>query len=258
MKRLFLVAALSLTGAVQAADIAAAPAAASTSAAPTAAAPAPVRDDGKAFYSMGFMTGKNIQGAIPGMDLEKFVSGLRDAFAGKQPALTEEEMRQVLTEYKNRRMEEDQAEFQRKAQEQKARGEAFLAENGKKPGVKTTSSGLQYEVLREGTGISPKPSDTVEVHYEGKLTDGTVFDSSIARNQTASFRLDQVIAGWTEGVQLMKTGAKYRFAIPADKGYGEMGAGTIPPNAVLVFEVELIKVTPDESAKPKPAKKKAK
>ena len=207
---------------------------------------------------MGFMTGKNIQGAIPGMDLEKFVSGLRDAFAGKQPALTEEEMRQVLTEYKNRRMEEEQAEFQRKAQEQKARGEAFLAENGKKPGVKTTSSGLQYEVLREGTGISPKPSDTVEVHYEGKLTDGTVFDSSIARNQTASFRLDQVIAGWTEGVQLMKTGAKYRFAIPADKGYGEMGAGTIPPNAVLVFEVELIKVTPDESAKPKPTKKKAK
>ncbi|HEX5362166.1 MAG TPA: FKBP-type peptidyl-prolyl cis-trans isomerase [Fluviicoccus sp.] len=253
MKRLFLVAALLAAGAVHAADNTAAAASAT-------AAPAAARDDGNVFYSMGFMTGKNVQSAIDGLDVEKFVAGFRDGYGGKQPAVAEETMRKLLTDYKNRRMEEDQAAFQRQAQENKAKGETYLTENAKKTGVKTTASGLQYEVLREGTGASPKPSDTVEVHYEGKLIDGTVFDSSIARNQTASFRLDQVIPGWTEGVQLMKEGAKYRFVIPSDKGYGEMGAGSIPPNAVLVFEVELIKVTRDESAKSdKPAgKKKAK
>lgn len=253
MKRLFLVAALLAAGAVHAADNTAAAASAT-------AAPAAARDDGNVFYSMGFMTGKNFQSAIDGLDVEKFVAGFRDGYGGKQPAVAEEAMRKLLTDYKNRRMEEDQAAFQRQAQENKAKGETYLTENAKKTGVKSTASGLQYEVLREGTGASPKPSDTVEVHYEGKLIDGTVFDSSIARNQTASFRLDQVIPGWTEGVQLMKEGAKYRFVIPSDKGYGEMGAGSIPPNAVLVFEVELIKVTRDESAKSdKPAgKKKAK
>jgi FKBP-type peptidyl-prolyl cis-trans isomerase len=253
MKRLFLVAALLAAGAVHAADNTAAAASAT-------AAPAAARDDGNVFYSMGFMTGKNVQSAIDGLDVEKFVAGFRDGYGGKQPAVAEEAMRKLLTDYKNRRMEEDQAAFQRQAQENKAKGETYLTENAKKTGVKSTASGLQYEVLREGTGASPKPSDTVEVHYEGKLIDGTVFDSSIARNQTASFRLDQVIPGWTEGVQLMKEGAKYRFVIPSDKGYGEMGAGSIPPNAVLVFEVELIKVTRDESAKSdKPAgKKKAK
>lgn len=253
MKRLFLVAALLAAGAVHAADNTAAAASAT-------AAPAAARDDGNVFYSMGFMTGKNFQSAIDGLDVEKFVAGFRDGYGGKQPAVAEEAMRKLLTDYKNRRMEEDQAAFQRQAQENKTKGETYLTENAKKTGVKSTASGLQYEVLREGTGASPKPSDTVEVHYEGKLIDGTVFDSSIARNQTASFRLDQVIPGWTEGVQLMKEGAKYRFVIPSDKGYGEMGAGSIPPNAVLVFEVELIKVTRDESAKSdKPAgKKKAK
>ncbi|RZU47902.1 FKBP-type peptidyl-prolyl cis-trans isomerase FklB [Fluviicoccus keumensis] len=251
MKRLFLVAALLAAGSVQAADNTAAAASAT-------AAPAAARDDGNVFYSMGFMTGKNVQSAIEGLDVEKFVAGFRDGYGGKQPQVAEDTMRKLLTDYKNRRMEEDQAAFQRAAQENKAKGEAFLAENAKKAGVKATASGLQYEVLREGTGASPKASDTVEVHYEGKLIDGTVFDSSIARNQTATFRLDQVIPGWTEGVQLMKEGAKYRFVIPSDKGYGEMGAGAIPPNAVLVFEVELIKVTRDESAKAaeKPAAKK--
>jgi len=112
----------------------------------------------------------------------------------------------------------------------------------------TTNSGLQYEIITQGTGVQPKPSDTVEVHYEGKLTDGTIFDSSIQRGQTASFRLDQVIAGWTEGLQLMKEGSKYRFTIPANLAYGESGAGTIPANAALIFEVELKKVSKDEMA----------
>ena len=120
---------------------------------------------------------------------------------------------------------------------------AYLAAHKGKPGVKTTASGLQYEVLTEGTGPKPTAADTVAVHYEGKLVDGTVFDSSIARGQPAVFPLGQVIPGWTEGVQLMHTGSKYRFTIPPELGYGPRGAGgVIPPNAVLVFEIELLGV----------------
>lgn len=120
---------------------------------------------------------------------------------------------------------------------------AYLKTNKGKPTVHTTASGLQYEVLTEGTGPSPAKTDTVAVHYEGRLIDGTVFDSSIARGQPAVFQLDQVIPGWTEGVQLMKTGGKYRFTIPSELGYGARGAGgVIPPNAVLVFDVELLGV----------------
>ena len=120
---------------------------------------------------------------------------------------------------------------------------AYLKTNQGKPSVITTASGLQYEVLSEGTGPSPLRTDTVAVHYEGKLIDGTVFDSSIARGEPAVFPLDQVIPGWTEGVQLMKTGSKFRFTIPAELGYGARGAGAvIPPNAVLIFEIELLGV----------------
>ena len=120
---------------------------------------------------------------------------------------------------------------------------AYLKQHKGKPGVKTTASGLQYEVLTEGTGPSPVASDTVSVHYEGRLIDGTVFDSSYKRNQPAVFALNQVVRGWTEGVQLMKTGSKYRFTIPPELGYGSAGAGgVIPPNAVLVFDIELLSV----------------
>ena len=125
----------------------------------------------------------------------------------------------------------------------KEAGEKFLAENAKKEGVKTTASGLQYEVLKEGTGRKPKATDTVECHYEGFLLDGTLFDSSVQRGQTASFSLQQVIAGWTEGLQLMQEGAKFRFYIPYMLAYGESGAGaSIPPFSTLIFDVELIGV----------------
>ncbi len=124
-----------------------------------------------------------------------------------------------------------------------AAGAAYLAAHKGKPGVHTTASGLQYEILKEGTGPRPSAADTVAVHYEGKLLDGTVFDSSIARGQPAVFPLGQVIPGWTEGVQLMPVGSKYRFTIPPQLGYGESGAGgVIPPNAVLVFDIELLAV----------------
>ena len=124
------------------------------------------------------------------------------------------------------------------------KGEAFLKENAKKEGVKTTASGLQYKVLKEGEGKSPKATDTVKVHYKGTLIDGTEFDSSYKRGEPIEFPLNGVIPGWTEGVQLMKEGAKYQFTIPSKIGYGERGTpgGPIPPNATLIFEVELIQV----------------
>jgi FKBP-type peptidyl-prolyl cis-trans isomerase len=126
-------------------------------------------------------------------------------------------------------------------------GEAkdFMRMNATKPGMQSTASGLQYETIRAGNGAMPTASDTVLVHYEGRLTSGKVFDSSYARNQPAAFGVSDVIAGWTEGLQLMKTGAKYRFTIPPELGYGASGAGgDIPPNAVLVFDVELLAIAP--------------
>jgi len=134
-------------------------------------------------------------------------------------------------------------ELEQQGIDNKRKGNAYLAENARKAGVQTTTSGLQYEVINNGSGARPKASDTVEVHYEGKFIDGTVLDSSIARGQTSSFRLDQVIPGWTEGVQLMREGAKYRLTLPANLAYGALGADSVPPNAVLVFEVQLIKVS---------------
>lgn len=129
------------------------------------------------------------------------------------------------------------------AQSAKERGEKFLEENAGKEGVKTTASGLQYEVIKEGTGKSPKATDTVVVHYRGTLLDGTEFDSSFKRNEPAEFPLNRVIPGWTEGVQLMKEGAKYRFFIPSKLGYGSRGAGrAIGPDETLIFEIELLKV----------------
>lgn len=239
MKRLLLVAALAASHSVFAAD-------ANTNFA---------NEEAKVAYSLGFIFGKNNAAAIENLDMDKFVAGFKDGYGAKEALLSEEEIKQTLTAYKERRMEQAQADFQKQSQENKVRSETFLAENGKKAGVTTTASGLQYEVLSQGKGAQPVSTDTVEVHYEGKLTDGTVFDSSIARGQPASFRLDQVIAGWTEGLQLMKEGSKFRFVIPAAAAYGEAGAGTIPPNAVLVFEVELLKVTKEET---KPTDKKTK
>ena len=130
------------------------------------------------------------------------------------------------------------------AAEAVTKGATYLAENAKKAGVTTTASGLQYQVIKEGTGAKPVATDTVKVHYEGKLVDGTVFDSSIKRGEPVSFPLNQVIAGWTEGVQLMTVGSKYKFVIPANLAYGEQGGGPIPANSVLTFEVELLEINP--------------
>ena len=187
-------------------------------------------------YSLGLVLSQNLKSqgfkAIVPADLAK---GFEEGLAGTS-SLSPEQANAHIQNYLRAAAESQGAEARQE-------GEAFLANNAKRPEVKVTDSGLQYEVLREGTGKSPSATETVEVHYHGTLIDGTVFDSSVQRGQTISFGLNQVIPGWTEGVQLMKEGAKYRFYIPYNLAYGERGSGqTIPPYAALIFDVELFKV----------------
>lgn len=191
----------------------------------------------KISYALGLGIGQQLKSMnIENFDIKEFSRSIEDVMAGRDTDMTAREAQVMLSEFFQKK-EKQQAE------ENIAKGKAYLEENGKREGVITTKSGLQYEVLTEGTGKSPKATDKVRCHYEGRLTDGSVFDSSYQRGEPADFGLNQVIAGWTEGVQLMKEGAKYRFHIPYLLGYGERGAGaSIPPYATLVFDVELIKV----------------
>lgn len=191
----------------------------------------------KISYALGLGIGQQLKSMnIENFDIKEFSRSIEDVMAGRDTDMTAREAQVMLSEYFQKK-EKEQAE------ENIAKGKAYLEENGKREGVITTKSGLQYEVLTEGTGKSPKATDKVRCHYEGRLTDGSVFDSSYQRGEPADFGLNQVIAGWTEGVQLMKEGAKFRFHIPYLLGYGERGAGaSIPPYATLVFDVELIKV----------------
>lgn len=191
----------------------------------------------KISYALGLGIGQQLKSMnIENFDAQEFCRSIEDVMNGRETDFSAREAQVMLSEY----FEKKQAE---EAQANIAAGKAYLEENGKREGVITTKSGLQYEVLTEGTGKSPKATDKVRCHYEGRLTDGSVFDSSYQRGEPADFGLNQVIPGWTEGVQLMKEGAKYRFHIPYLLGYGERGAGaSIPPYATLVFDVELIKV----------------
>lgn len=198
--------------------------------------------DARAAYSIGFMTGKSSLPQAPNLDTDSFVAGFKDAYAKKEPALNQEEMKQALIAFEERMKKEMEMGKQKSAIEGATAGNTFLAENAKKPGVKTTASGLQYEVITAGTGPKPAASSVVKVHYEGKLIDGTVFDSSRQRGEPIEFPLDRVIPGWTEGLQLMSKGARYKLTIPAKLGYGAEGAGPIPPNSVLVFDVELLDI----------------
>lgn len=190
----------------------------------------------KVSYALGMSIGRQLQQmAATDLDINDFAQAIKDIFAGKA-AMTDSEAQSTVETF-FRQKEEQQAKAA------KAEGEDFLAKNAKKPGVVTLPSGLQYQVLREGNGRRPNASDQVECHYEGTLINGQVFDSSYRRGETATFGLNQVIKGWTEGLQLMQEGAKYRFFIPYSLAYGERGAGqSIPPYAALIFDVELIKV----------------
>ncbi len=196
-------------------------------------------------YSYGYLMGRNNTEALTDLNLDIFYQGLQEGAQSKTARLTDEEMAKAINDYKKTLEAKQLVEFQKTGQQNAQAGAAFLAENAKKSGVITTKSGLQYQVLKEGTGKKPKATSRVKVNYEGRLLDGTVFDSSIARNHPVEFQLSQVIAGWTEGLQTMKEGGKTRFFIPANLAYGEVGAGdSIGPNSTLIFDIELLQVLP--------------
>jgi FKBP-type peptidyl-prolyl cis-trans isomerase FklB len=203
----------------------------------------------KASYSIGYDIGETFKKQNVELNPDTLFGGLKDALAGKEAALSKEEREKTLQAFQKEMMEKQIAASKEAATKNAAEGEKFLAENKKKEGVKTTTSGLQYKVLKEGSGASPKETDTVVTNYKGTLLDGTEFDSSYKRNEPASFPVNRVIKGWTEALQLMKPGAKYQLFIPSSLAYGERGAGQlIGPNATLVFEVELLSIKPPEPA----------
>ena len=199
----------------------------------------------KLSYALGLGIGQQLaqMGAGSDLNVDDFAQSIKDVLSGKELKVSHREAQQLVQEYFAKKEEKMNAERAEKGKVAKAEGEKYLAENAKKEGVITLPSGLQYQVLREGNGKKPSAKDSVKCHYEGFLIDGTVFDSSVQRGEPAVFGLQQVIAGWTEGLQLMQEGAKYRFFIPYRLAYGEGGAGQmIPPFATLVFDVELIEV----------------
>jgi FKBP-type peptidyl-prolyl cis-trans isomerase FkpA len=195
-------------------------------------------DKAKYSYAIGFNIGNNVKRQGIDLDLSAFETAMKDAMAGTKSRLTDEEIREALAKMQESTSGARTAE----AGANLKKGEEFLAANKAKPGVKETKSGLQYRVLKEGTGATPKESSTVVVHYTGKLIDGTEFDSSYKRNQPAEFPLKGVIPGWTEGMQLMKVGSKYELIVPSSLGYGPRGNPSIPGNSVLIFEVELLNI----------------
>jgi FKBP-type peptidyl-prolyl cis-trans isomerase len=194
-------------------------------------------------YSIGLNIGKNLKAQKVKVNLAAMSKGVKDILDSAKALLTDEQADMVMREFQQRMMAKQQEEASAAGEKNKKDGEAFLAANKTKEGVKTTASGLQYKVITMGTGPKPKPEQTVTVHYKGTLIDGTEFDSSIKRGQPAEFGVSQVIPGWIEGIQLMPVGSKFEFYIPSNLANGERGAGAqIGPHATLVFEVELLSV----------------
>lgn len=190
----------------------------------------------KLSYALGLSMGQNFKGSgVDKINVSDFAAALQAVYAGEKPEMTYDEAKQVVQEYFTN--------LQARAGEENAKaGRDFLANNAKQEGVVVTESGLQYLVVKEGSGKKPGPNDVVTVHYTGRLIDGTVFDSSVERGEPATFAVGQVIAGWEEGLQLMSEGAAYRLFIPSELAYGEHGTGPIQPNSALIFDVQLIKV----------------
>lgn len=198
----------------------------------------------KVSYALGLGIGRQLsQMGADNLDIDDFAKAIKDILSGNEPAVGDAETQTLVKDFFEKQEAKQRAAAAEKFKDTKEKGEKYLAENAKKEGVVTLPSGLQYQIIKEGNGRKPKATDKVKCHYEGMLIDGTLFDSSIQRGEPATFPLNGVIAGWTEGLQLMQEGAKYRFFIPYNLGYGEHGAGaSIPPFAALVFDVELIEV----------------
>ena len=200
-------------------------------------------DKEKISYSIGMDIGGNLKRGSLEVDPDLLAKGLKDSYGGGKTILTEDEARKTIADFQKTLMAKQAETMQKLSEKNKADGEKFLAENGKKEGVKTLPSGLQYKEIAPGTGKSPKTTDTVTTHYKGTLIDGTEFDSSYKRGEPVSFPVSGVIAGWTEALQVMKEGAKWQLFVPPNLAYGERGAGReIGPNATLIFEVELISI----------------
>lgn len=200
-------------------------------------------DDQKASYAIGLRYGEGFARDLKEIDLELFYKGLQDGFKGKTPLMKPEEIVATLQALQSRKMKEQQDEMTKVATKNKTDSEAFLAKNKERKGVVTTPSGLQYEIIKKGDGEQPDANDKVKVHYHGTLPDGTVFDSSVERGEPVTFAVNGVIKGWTEALQMMHVGDKWKIFVPADLAYGARGAGPkIGPNQALVFDVELLGV----------------
>lgn len=213
----------------------------------------------KSSYALGMDIGrtlKQLKDHGTHVDLKIFNEAINDMIEGKTPKLTDQESQEVMMQFMQEQQQKAEASMKKIAEENLAKGEAFLKENASKEGVKTTASGLQYKVITEGKGEQPKADSVVTVEYEGRLIDGTVFDSSKQNGGPISFPLNQVIPGWTEGVQLMKVGGEYTLYIPAKLAYGERGTGLIPGNSTLVFDVKLVEVAKagEKAVEPAPVK----
>jgi FKBP-type peptidyl-prolyl cis-trans isomerase FklB len=204
----------------------------------------------KVSYSIGLDLGFNFKKQNLELNPDALLAGVKDALSGKQPLLSESEVKDTMAALTKQLEEKQKAAAEQNVKD----GEKFLAENKKKEGVKTTASGLQYKVIKEGTGPQPKVTDSVVANYRGTLINGTEFDSSYKRGQPATFPLSGVIKGWTEGLQLMKVGSKYQLFVPSSLAYGDRAmGGDIAPNSTLIFEVELVGIQPAESPSPAPA-----
>lgn len=203
----------------------------------------------KVSYSLGSILAEQLK-QFEGINADALSKGIKDTLEGKPLELDKQEMFQLIEKARKEQEEKRQRKLQEEAAKNLEKGQAFLKENGQKPGVTTLDNGLQYKVIKEGKGIKPVETSEVTVHYEGKLLDGTVFDSSYERNQPATFKLNQVIRGWTEGLKKMPEGSTWELFIPADMAYGPGGIpGRIGPNEVLTFKVELIEVKKEEEKK---------
>jgi FKBP-type peptidyl-prolyl cis-trans isomerase FklB len=204
----------------------------------------------KSSYSLGYQFGQNLHNLDAQINMDSFTKGFADALAGKAGALSKEEMQKTMAEFESNLRSKMDSKKREQGDKNVKEGKAFLEANAKKPGIKVLPSGLQYKVITEGSGQSPKAADVVKTHYRGTLISGKEFDSSYARKEPAEFPVNGVIKGWTEALQLMKPGAKWQLFIPSDLAYGPQGAGAdIGPNATLIFEVELLAVKNSEQGK---------
>ncbi len=201
-------------------------------------------------YAVGLDIARNLKAQGLDIDAAMVAKGFADAFGNGKPILSDKELQATMVQFQNEAAAKAQEMFAKVAEKNKKEGAAFLAENKKKEGVKTTASGLQYKILKQGTGAAPKPDDVVTTHYRGTFLDGTEFDSTYRTNQPATFPVSSVIKGWKEALQAMRVGDKWQLFVPSDLAYGPQGRDEIPPNATLVFEIELLDTRPA----PAPAK----